>query len=114
MTRGVVLFVLCVVCSWVTVHPRTVYADAREVVITVDTGGFEPSLVTLKRGEAVRLVFIRKTEKTCATRVKIPQMDIDSELPLNRPVSFLIRPVKGGEIGFACPMDMLRGKLRVR
>lgn len=109
-----ILFLLCLLPSLVTISPPAVCAAAREVVITIDEGGFDPPVVTLSKGEQVRLVFIRKTDKTCATRVKIPEMGIDSELPLSRPVSFLIEPERSGEIGFACPMDMLKGRLEVR
>lgn len=108
-----IFFVLCFLWTTIALCPHAVYADVREISVTVDTDGFNPPLIKLKKGEQVRLIFTRKTDKTCATRVKIPDMEIDTELPLDEPVSLLIKPEKAGEIGFACPMDMLKGKLKV-
>ncbi len=110
------IFVLCFLWMVVSLYPQviqTVYAETREIAITVDTDGFTPPLIKLKKGEQVRLIFTRKTNKTCVTRVKIPDMDIDAELPLDTPVSFLVKPDKTGDVGFSCPMDMLKGKLKV-
>ena len=107
-------FVLCFLWTAVSLYSQAVYADAREIAITVDTDGFTPPLIKLKKGEQIRLIFTRKTNKTCITGVKIPDMDIDVKLPLDEPVSLLIKPKKAGEIGFSCPMDMLKGKINVK
>ena len=36
------------------------------------------------------------------------------ELPLNKPVDVEFTPTKTGEFGFACGMNMLKGKLVVQ
>lgn len=105
------LSMLLIVVSGFLFYPGIGYGDVREVTITVDADGFNPAQVDIKRGEAIRLVFIRKIDKTCATRVLIPDMKVDAELPLNKPVIVEISSEKTGEIGFACPMNMLKGKI---
>ncbi len=93
--------------------PHAGYADVKEITITVDGSGFHPSKVSVEKGEAVKLIFIRNTDTTCITKVVIPDLDIDQELPLNEPVAINISPDKSGSIGFICPMKMLKGEITV-
>jgi len=88
-------------------------AEVNEIQIAVDESGFNPPSVKVSKGEPARLVFTRTTEKTCATKVVIPSLKISEDLPLNKPVSIDIKPEKSGEIGFACSMEMLKGKIDV-
>ncbi len=83
----------------------------REINVTVDKEGYHPSIIPVDKGETVSLIFTRKTDKTCVTRVLIPDLNIDLELPLNKPVSVDVKVSGTKEIGFTCPTDMLKGKL---
>lgn len=94
-------------------NPPVARAEANEFRITVDESGFNPPLIKVATGKPARLVFTRTTEKTCATKVVIPSLKISEDLPLNKPVTIDIKPDKSGKIGFACPMDMLKGKIDV-
>jgi plastocyanin domain-containing protein len=81
----------------------------REIEVSVTDNGFEPSRIEVNKGDNVTLVVTRKTEQTCATGIVVADRSITKDLPLNEPVRVAIGSVEGGEIGFACPMDMIKG-----
>lgn len=86
-------------------------ASGPRVIVTEK--GFEPSRVEVRAGAPTRITFVRTTEKTCATEVLIPSLNIKRALPLNEPVVVEFTPSKGGEISFACGMNMLKGSVVV-
>ena len=81
----------------------------REIEVSVTDKGFEPSRIEVKKVDNVTLVVTRKTDQTCATGIVVADRGITKDLPLNEPVRVAIGSVEGGEIGFACPMDMIKG-----
>jgi plastocyanin domain-containing protein len=85
----------------------------REVSVTVTKDGFQPAEIKVKAGEKVRLVVTRKVERTCATEIVFKGLKIDEPLPLDTPVSIEISATERGEQRFACPMDMIAGKVLV-
>jgi plastocyanin domain-containing protein len=87
--------------------------QGRRIDIEVGKEDYKPSSVSVKAGEQITLVFTRTTDETCGTSVKFPALHIDKSLPLNQPVAIAIKPDKAGEIGFACGMDMMQGKIVV-
>jgi plastocyanin domain-containing protein len=88
--------------------------EIKEMVnITVDGGGFKPDVVYAKRGKPLTMVFNRTEKDTCATEVLIASERIRKELPLNTPTSVVFIPSKVGDINFACPMNMVRGTIKV-
>ena len=84
---------------------------ADKTQVTVTEKGFEPSSVTVRANAPAKITFLRKTDKTCATEVVIPEYNIKRELPLNKPVVIEFTPKKPGEIAFACGMNMYHGKI---
>ena len=92
--------------------PQNVGGQA--VRITVSEKGFDPARITVRAGAPVRLTFVRTTDATCATEVKIPSLKITRELPLNQPVEIDLAFEKTGEVAFACGMDMFNGAVVVQ
>jgi plastocyanin domain-containing protein len=86
----------------------------RTVELSVTHKGFEPSNVTVKKGEPVHLVVTRKTDNTCATSIDIKDVGIHKDLPLNQAVAIDFTPDKTGEIRYACGMGMMGGVLLVQ
>jgi RND family efflux transporter MFP subunit len=82
--------------------------------VTVMDNGFEPSRVEVRAGGTTRITFVRTSDKTCATEVLFPSLNIKRALPLNQPVVVEFTPSKDGEIAFTCGMNMLRGSVVVR
>ncbi|MBA3641669.1 MAG: cupredoxin domain-containing protein, partial [Acidobacteria bacterium] len=81
--------------------------------ITVGEQGFEPSRLTLRPGIPARITFVRTSDKTCATEVAFPSLEMKRTLPLNEPVVVELTPSKG-ELIFACGMNMFRGAIVVK
>ena len=82
--------------------------------IMVGEQGFEPARIMVQAGAPTRLTFVRTTDKTCATAVAFPSLNIRCDLPLNQPVDIELTPQKTGEVQFQCGMNMFRGAVVVR
>lgn len=95
--------------STATASPREGSAAASSARIVVTEQGFEPAKVALRADGPARLTFVRTTEKTCATEVVFPALNIRRALPLNQPVTIEFTPTTTGEVAFACGMNMLKG-----
>jgi RND family efflux transporter MFP subunit len=84
------------------------------VKIVVTEQGFEPAKVSLRAGTPARITFLRTADKTCATEVVFPSLNIKRALPLNEPVAIEFTPANTGDIAFACGMNMLKGVVVVQ
>jgi RND family efflux transporter MFP subunit len=89
-------------------------ATIQEAKILVTEKGFEPDKVSLSAGSPARLTFVRTTDKTCATEIAFPSLNIRRALPLNEPVAIDFTPAKAGDVAFACGMGMLKGVVVVQ
>lgn len=85
----------------------------RTVEIAVTSDGFVPPEIRARRGQPLKLVVTRKTERTCATEIVMKDFGVNRPLPLNQPVVVTITPKKAGEYRYACGMDMIAGVLKV-
>ncbi|MGB8930234.1 MAG: cupredoxin domain-containing protein [Anaeromyxobacteraceae bacterium] len=85
----------------------------RVVEMEVTGEGFVPARVKVKKGEKVRLLITRKTDRTCATEIVIKDYGINVPLPLNKTVKVELTPKAPGEIHYACAMNMIGGVLFV-
>jgi plastocyanin domain-containing protein len=85
----------------------------QRIALSVTEKGFEPASVRVKAGQPVILAVTRKTDQTCATEIVIAEHHIRRELPLNQTVEVTFTPNKTGEVGYACGMDMITGKVIV-
>jgi plastocyanin domain-containing protein len=91
----------------------TVKNGVRTVEMAVTEDGFVPAKVKASKGEKLRLVITRKTEKTCATEIVIKDAGINTKLPLGKTVTVDVTPKKSGELRYACGMDMISGIIYV-
>ena len=98
----------------VAAEPKAGEKGPRVVQIAVTENGFEPTPVTLKKGEPVKLVITRKTDRTCAKAVVFDEPKLKKELPLDQPVEISFTPVKSGDLTYGCAMGkMLSAVLHV-
>lgn len=88
--------------------------DVQAVRILVTDKGFEPDRVSLRAGSPARLTFVRTSDKTCATEVVFPSLNIRRALPLNEPVAIELGPAQSGDVAFTCGMNMLKGVVVAR
>jgi plastocyanin domain-containing protein len=87
--------------------PATPQGGTLQMLVT--DAGFEPSSIKVKKGEPVKLVITRKTDKTCATEIVIDEYGIRTPLPLNTAVTVAFTPTKTGQLKYGCAMDKMIG-----
>ena len=79
----------------------------RQVELKVTDKGFEPTPISVKKGEPLRLRITRTTDETCAKDLILPDHNIEKELPLNKPVDVEFTPTKAGKLKYGCSMGMM-------
>lgn len=84
----------------------------QEVTITVD-GGYVPSIVTVKRGQPVRLQFDRRDPSSCLEKVLFPDFHVAQDLGLNQTTPVEFTPQTVGMFQFSCGMGMFHGAINV-
>lgn len=85
-------------------------ADGR-VDISVDASGYHPATISAPPKAKITLAFTRTTESGCGAELVLADLDIEKELPLNEVVEVEVEVPETGELGFACGMDMYKGKV---
>src|SRR5665647_301377 len=76
-------------------------------------GGYSPDLVEVTRGVPVRIEFDRQEAGDCSSRVVMPDFKVNQMLPAYQTTTVEFVPGEAGTFGFACGMNMLRGRLVV-
>ena len=110
---GVLLIGLIIYWFWLAT-PRKVTADQTSPIeILVKDGVYNPAYIKVKRGEKIRLRFIREDPSPCAAKVIFNSLGKTLELPNNESVEIELLLDKVGDIDFTCDMQMYRGKLVV-
>ena len=97
--------------------PITAHAAPKErrIELTVTEKGFTPTPVEVKKGEPLLLVVTRKTNRTCAKELVVPELNLKAALPLDQPVELRLTPGQSGELKYGCAMgQMVSGVLTVR
>jgi len=84
------------------------------VKVSVGAHGFDPSSITVARGESVTMEFTRTAEKTCADKVVFPDIGISKDLPLNTPVAINVPTDQARRLTFQCGMGMYRSAVLVQ
>jgi plastocyanin domain-containing protein len=84
------------------------------VAITVDTKGFAPSAIDVKKGEKTQLSFTRTTDDTCAKQVVFPEIGVTKDLPLAKAVPIDIPVDTARTLTFQCGMGMYKSKVVVQ
>src|SRR5436853_387778 len=88
-----------------------------QVVDSVDIivdGGYSPSTIVVKKGQTIKLHFLRKDPSSCLEEVVLGEFKTRKFLPLNKKVTVEIKPQKEGTFPFACGMNMYHGKIIIQ
>lgn len=72
--------------------------------------GFEPSTVEVTPSQPVVLRFTRKVAETCADAVDVQGDPVRHMLPLGAAIDVKVNAPASGEVAFACPMRMYKGR----
>ena len=94
------------------VAAKTPTNGSQEVNITVE-GGYSPSVVRVKKGVPVRLVFDRKEKSPCSDEVVISDFGVRRFLRPFEQTVVEFTPAEAGSYEFTCGMGMLRGRIEV-
>jgi len=98
-------------------EPRQEQAAAQipsdAIKINVGSSGYEPSQITVRRGETIKLAFQRTDAQNCSGTVLFPQLNISRQLPVGETVIIELTPNETGELNFSCGMGMYKGTLIV-
>ena len=81
--------------------------------IEINTRGYQPASLRLRRGVPARVTILRTTDATCAKEIVLPDFNIRRALPLNQPVVVSFTPKTRRTFTFICGMKMLSGTLIV-
>lgn len=84
--------------------------------VTADEHGFHPASVKLPSGgpgSHMGVSFVRTTDRTCATEVVFPQLNIEQKLPLDQVVSVDLPTDDPTTLTFQCGMGMYKGAVVV-
>lgn len=88
-------------------------ADGVQEVEVRVKGGYEPAVLQVRRGSAVRITFDRQETSGCSEEVVFPDFGLKRFLPAYEKTSIEIRPETAGTFAFTCGMSMLQGQLIV-
>jgi P-type Cu+ transporter len=106
-----------VLLAWYFFGPREArLAEVRDGVSEVEVvvkGGYSPSLIRVRRGVPLRIVFDRREAGDCSAQVTFPDFGIARSLPAFGRATVELTPTEAGRFGFACGMNMLHGTLVV-
>ena len=109
---GVVLIILIIWWFWIK-KPQPLKASADEINIKVENGVYTPSSIEVKKGQTIKLTFLRKDPSPCAEKVIFDGLDVSLDLPVNKKISVSLTPGKVGSYPFTCQMKMYVGSLVV-
>ncbi|MFQ5345303.1 MAG: cupredoxin domain-containing protein [Mariprofundus sp.] len=112
---GVLLIAFIIWWFWLYHQGRGVAAAPGQIIeIHVCDGVYKPALIEAVVGKGISLKFIREDRSACAGQVIFPELGMQKELPLNRPVVIRLVPEHPGYFTFQCQMGMYRGRLHVK
>jgi len=84
----------------------------RELEVVVEAG-YKPKRIEVRKGERVRVLFVRKEHGSCTREVLFPKLGIRRELPTNQPVVIELPALEPGEYEFKCGMNTIKGAVVV-
>lgn len=89
------------------------YAHVDAVKVTVSGNGYEPSEIKVEKGKPVKLAFYRADANNCGGEIVFSELNITKKLPVGETVPVEFTPTESGDLGFACGMNMMKGKVAV-
>ncbi|NMR19495.1 heavy metal translocating P-type ATPase [Cellulomonas fimi] len=109
--------VLTAFLAWFFFGPKKVRQaemdDGVQVVRIKVQGGYSPDVIQVVSGVPVRLEFDRQEAGDCSSRLVMPDFKVNELLPAWETTSIEFTPQATGDFGFACGMNMMRGRMQV-
>lgn len=96
-----------------TVSAKTV-KGVQSVTVMVTSGKYSPSVISVKKGVPVAITFKGGAKIGCGSTIEFKSLKMKQSVKQGQSVTFKFTPANTGEIAFACPMNMYRGKVVVK
>lgn len=94
--------------------PKMSYETNQNPTITVESSGYTPKLISVKKGQPVTITLVGKDAYSCASAFRIPSLGIAVNLKSANDVEKItFTPKESGEIPFTCTMGMYTGVIKV-
>ncbi|MCC6686075.1 MAG: cupredoxin domain-containing protein [Fimbriimonadaceae bacterium] len=94
--------------------PAPIVKGVQTLTILVSAGKYSPSYISVKKGVPVSLIFKGGKNMGCGSVIEFKSLTLKQSVKEGKTVTFKFVPKKAGEIAFACPMNMYRGKVIVK
>lgn len=85
----------------------------QNVDINITSSGYSPTLITVKKGEPVKINLKSSNAYSCASAFRIPSLGIEKNLQPNGTDIVEFTPQNTGKIAFTCSMGMYSGVIEV-
>ena len=107
------LILACVpACERIAYGGEPVATPSRKrVEVTVDATGYHPATIRAPAKSRLTLAFRRTTEAGCGKLLVFESLGVRKQLPLDEVVEIVVEVPERGELGFACGMNMYKGKV---
>lgn len=99
---------------WFFLMKKDEVVEASDSIDITVEGGYSPSTISIPKGKATHINFIRRDPSSCLEEVVLPDFKVRKYLPLNQKVTITLTPEKSGVYDFVCGMNMFHGKLIVQ
>lgn len=110
-TAGLSVIGLIVWWFWFSRPKTRAVGIDKPIEIIVADGVYTPSRIEVPVGKAITLRFIRKDPSPCAEKVLFDDLDVSSDLSLNKPTDVTFSSLQPGSYPFSCQMRMYKGEL---
>ena len=88
--------------------------DYQEITMYIDKGGWNPNVLTVKKGIPVKWTIIARELTSCNKGIKVPKLGISKVFEKEgETATFEFTPTETGTIPFTCWMGMIPGKIEV-
>lgn len=98
------LLVFAFTVASIEAHPKTVR-------VSVTKKGFSRSSINTEVGSPLTLIFTRRSNEGCGSKVVFPSLGITKNLPVGKAVTVKFTPRQEGTISFTCGMGMYKGSI---
>jgi sulfite exporter TauE/SafE len=87
--------------------------NVQEITMYIDNSGWNPSVLTVKKGIPVRWTVIARQLTSCNSGLKVPKLGISKMFKNGETAVFEFTPNETGTIPFTCWMGMIPGRIEV-
>jgi plastocyanin domain-containing protein len=89
----------------------TALDGSQEITVEVANGVYSPNVIRAKAGMPLRLHVVVRGAHACSTRLLVPDLKLEFELPVSGTADLTLPPAKAGSYLFTCGERMVKGSI---